>query len=287
MKVAFFSPLPPAKSGIADYSQALLEPLQRLADVEVFSGTGDFEAAPFDVAVYQIGNNPHHSLAYETALHNSGVVVLHESNLHHLIADLTIRRGEWDRYLAEVEYNGGREALVYAQRVKALEVGPDYEGVPMLRRILERSRGVIVHSECMVADVRAAGFSGPIARIPHGAWIPDADRWGYRHRLGLEPSIPLIGIFGFLKPYKRIAESLRAFRRLLRVQPQARMILVGEPHPEFAIDRLIQSLDLTAHVRLLGFTPIEDFTGYLAACDIVLNLRYPPWARVLERCSAL
>jgi glycosyltransferase involved in cell wall biosynthesis/SAM-dependent methyltransferase len=275
VKVAFFSPLPPAKSGIADYSQALLEPLRRLTDVEVYTDAGGFVADRFDVALYQIGNNPHHSFTYDTALRHPGVVVLHESNLHHLIADITIRRGDWDGYLAEVEYNGGKEALAYARRVRALEVGPDYEGVPMLRRILERSRGVIVHSECMVKDVRAAGFSGPVGRIPHGAWIPEADRWGYRHRLGLDPSTPLIGIFGFLKPYKRIAESLRAFRRLLRVHPQARMILVGEPHPEFAIERLIESLGLTAQVRLLGFTPIDDFTGYLAACDIVLNLRYP------------
>ena len=53
------------------------------------------------------------------------------------------------------------------------------------------------------------------------------------------------------------------------------MILVGEPHPEFPIESLIRSLGLSAHVRVLGFTPIEDFVGYLAACDIVLNLRYP------------
>jgi glycosyltransferase involved in cell wall biosynthesis/predicted SAM-dependent methyltransferase len=275
MRIAFFSPLPPAKSGIADYSQALLEPLRRLADVEVFTPADSFHPERFDVALYQVGNNPHHSFAYNAALRHPGVVVLHESNLHHLIADITIRGGDWDGYLAEVEYNGGQEALAYARRVRALEVGPDYEGLPMLRRILERSRGVIVHSDCMAKDIRAAGFVGPIGRIPHGAWIPKADRWGYRQRLGLEPSTPLIGIFGFLKPYKRIAESLRAFRRLVRVQPQARMILVGEPHPEFAVERLIESLGLTAHVRLLGFTPIEDFTGYLAACDVVLNLRYP------------
>ena len=28
-------------------------------------------------------------------------------------------------------------------------------------------------------------------------------------------------------------------------------------------------------MRVLGFAPIEDFVGYLGACDIVLNLRYP------------
>src|SRR5262249_50355275 len=30
-----------------------------------------------------------------------------------------------------------------------------------------------------------------------------------------------------------------------------------------------------ANVRMLGFAPIEDFVGYLGACDIVLNLRFP------------
>jgi SAM-dependent methyltransferase len=34
-------------------------------------------------------------------------------------------------------------------------------------------------------------------------------------------------------------------------------------------------MGLSAHVRMLGFTPTDDFVGYLSACDIVLNLRYP------------
>jgi SAM-dependent methyltransferase len=125
------------------------------------------------------------------------------------------------------------------------------------------------------AELRTAGFAGPVARIPHGAWIPEASPMDFRTRLGLDETTPLIGIFGFLKPYKRIAESLRAFRRLLRVEPRAKMILVGEPHPEFPLQSLIQSLGLEAGVRVLGFRPIDEFVGYIAACDIVLNLRYP------------
>jgi SAM-dependent methyltransferase len=53
------------------------------------------------------------------------------------------------------------------------------------------------------------------------------------------------------------------------------MILVGEPHPEFALESLIQSLGLAPHVRVLGFRPIDEFVRYMAACDIILNLRYP------------
>jgi glycosyltransferase involved in cell wall biosynthesis len=97
----------------------------------------------------------------------------------------------------------------------------------------------------------------------------------WRDRLGLDETTPLIGAFGFLKPYKRIAESLRAFRRLTKVEPEARMILVGEEHPEFPVRTLIRTLDLTERVRVINFAPIEDFVGLMSATDIVLNLRYP------------
>src|SRR5258708_2660309 len=53
------------------------------------------------------------------------------------------------------------------------------------------------------------------------------------------------------------------------------MILVGEPHPEFSIEAAVQSMGLSASVRVVGFASIEDFGGYRGACDVVLNLRYP------------
>ena len=277
-RIAFFSPLPPARSGIADYAAALLEPLRRLAQVDVFTEDPgvDFSPEPYDALLYQMGNNGYHVFTYEMALRHPGVVVMHESNLHHLMTELTIKRGDWDAYLRELEYDGGAPALEFGQRVRALEVGPDYDGVAMLRRLLERSRGAIAHSECVAADLRRSGLAGPVAVIPHGAWIPpQADRMGTRHKLGLDAGTPLIGIFGFLKPYKRIAESLRAFKRLLRVRPDARLILVGEPHPELGLDSLLDTLQLRHAVRVLGFTPIEDFTNLIAACDIILNLRFP------------
>jgi glycosyltransferase involved in cell wall biosynthesis len=277
MRIAFFSPLPPAKSGIADYSAALLEPLIRLAEVETFTGyPAQFDASRYDSLIYQIGNNPYHADAYRMALEHPGIVVIHEANLHHLITDLTIAHNDWDGYLREVAYDGGPPALEYAERyVRTLERGPDYEGVPMLRSLLHRSRGAIVHSNCVGEALRASGFEGPIARIWHGAWIVEPERMRWRERLGLDELTPLIGIFGFLKPYKRIAEALRAFRRLVRLEPRAKLILVGEPHPELPLDSMIQALALEANVRVLGFTPIEEFNGYLGACDVALNLRYP------------
>jgi glycosyltransferase involved in cell wall biosynthesis/SAM-dependent methyltransferase len=277
MRIAFFSPMPPAKSGIADYSAALVEALAKIAKVDVFAeAPARLDRSVYDIALYQLGNNPYHSFVYEQALAWPGVVVLHEANLHHLITDLTIRRKDWDAYMREVEFDGGREALAFAEaHVRTLQRGPDYEGVPMLRRICQASRGVVSHSVFVDRAARDRGFDGPSAVIPHGAWLEEADRLAYRTRLGLNEREPLIGTFGFLKPYKRIEASLRAVARLKRLEPGIKMILVGEPHPELPVESMIDRMGLQENVRLLGFTPISDFAGYMAACDVILNLRYP------------
>jgi glycosyltransferase involved in cell wall biosynthesis/SAM-dependent methyltransferase len=268
--------MPPSKSGIADYSEALTAEIAKRAHLTVFDKeSGDVNPANFDISVYQIGNNPCHSFAWEAALRHPGVAVMHEANLHHLIADVTIRRGDWDAYFAECELNGVAVTPSFKEDLRERRRGPDYESVPMTRRLLERSRGLIVHSEFVAGQMRAQGFEGPIAVIPHGAWLPATDRNATRHELGVEPTTPLIGAFGYLKPYKRIAESLRAFRRLVTHNPRVRMILVGEPHPDFNVEQLIRTLHLQEHVRILGFAPIEKFVDYIDACDIVLNLRYP------------
>ncbi len=281
MRIAFFSPLPPARSGIADYAEALLKPLGERAEVTTFTELPEsFDAAEFDVCLYQLGNNPYHIFAYQAALKHPGVVVLHEANLHHLIADATIKNGDWDGYLAEVEADGGARELSYVLRwVRPLKRGPNYD-LPLLKTVLSRSRGVIVHSDAVAKVAASRGYKGPLARIWHGAWtFPEdeiaRDREAYRKKLGIGAEAPLFGIFGFLKPYKRIAESLRAFKRLLDLVPEARLILVGEAHPDFPLQRLVSSLGLSGAVRHIDYAPIEDFNGYLAACDAIVNLRHP------------
>src|SRR5215470_19572089 len=80
MRLAYFTPLPPSKSGIADYNSELLPYLAKGAEISVFveeadelrenrdradfsiHGASDFEDLrrhrPFDLCVYHLGNNP-------------------------------------------------------------------------------------------------------------------------------------------------------------------------------------------------------------------------------------
>src|SRR3954463_392871 len=91
MRVAYYSPLPPSRSGIADYSTLLLPALRERIDIVVAQPGKRAPAA--DVALYQIGNDPDaHGWIYDALLERPGVVVLHEYVLHHLMAGVTIGR---------------------------------------------------------------------------------------------------------------------------------------------------------------------------------------------------
>ena len=55
MRIAYYSPLPPEKTGIADYTALLLPALRQRVDVDVAKRGG---RARGDVALYHLGNNP-------------------------------------------------------------------------------------------------------------------------------------------------------------------------------------------------------------------------------------
>jgi len=295
MRIAYFSPLPPCRSGIADYSEALLPELARHADIDVF--IEDYEPAsrelrelvrirpwrefeeerarrPYDSILYHIGNNPQHVYIYDLAVRIPGVLMLHEFNLHYLLADVTIVRQDWDGYFRELEYNAGAGALERAAGARRGEIEPDYSGVAMNRRLLENSRAALVHSGYMVRLIRDAGFSLPLARIPHGVAAPPDERQAARARLGLDHQ-PVVGAFGFLKPYKRIHSAMRAVSRLVRCFPDIQLLLVGEEHPHYPLRPLVRELELEQHVRIAGFVELKEFTSSMSACDVCLNLRYP------------
>ena len=96
MTVGFYSPTPPARTGVADYSAALLAELRRHGRVNM---------APdhCDVALYHLGNNALHAEIYRRALDRPGVVTLHDAVLHHFLLGQLDEPG----YIEEFVYNYG------------------------------------------------------------------------------------------------------------------------------------------------------------------------------------
>lgn len=292
MRLAYFSPLNPRRSGISDYSEALLPHLGTHFDIDVFVDDyrpenaeiarmfsvrdwREFAPAEFDVVLYQMGNNPHHVYIRDQALRVPGVMVLHEFNLHYLLADSTVLRNDWDTYMRELEKDGGPQALEHAKRAQRGEVTLEFDRYAMNRTLIDGAQGVVVHSRYVEELIHRDGHTTPVAVIPHGVAKPCANREAARRRLELETEQPLFGAFGFLKHYKRINSIVQAFARLSRYHPEARLILVGEEHPHYPLRALIRDLGQEERIRIMGHVPLGEFTDYMAACDVCLNLRFP------------
>jgi glycosyltransferase involved in cell wall biosynthesis len=118
--------------------------------------------------------------------------------------------------------------------------------------------------------VRAAGFAGHVARVPHPAW-PDP---------GIEPAHvegdPLIGAFGNLNQSKRVPQLLEAFARLRVEHPGARLLLVGATSPGFDLERRLQRLGLEGDgIVREGYVDERRLWSLMSACDVHVSLRSP------------
>ena len=275
LRIALFSPLPPARTGTAEYARALIRELEKLVNLQVFENVPKrVNWKNFDAVIYQIANNPYHAAFYDLALDHPGIAVLHEANLHDLIKGQTLNRGGERAYLDEVMYEIFGQDLGDPCRGELLDV-PQPRTFTMLRRILDRSERAIVHSGYAERELRAKGFRKPVAVIPHGASVRNVDAAPYRRALGVEPDAPLIGFFGYQRPDKRGLECFQAFERLRDAYPKTHLLIAGEPHPEVPVREWIRQAGLERRVHMLGFQKLEDYDGNLAACDIILNLRDP------------
>jgi len=293
-RIDYVSPLPPVRSGIADYSVELLPDLERECDLRVVavpeqeiaaSVRARFTPVPFErlgeegrLPLYQVGNNPYHAAIVERALAQPGVVTLHDLVLHHLLQERTLRGGDLDAYvralLADHGWIGGAVSLV-----------PRWHGygrsalfaLPAHRALLERQRGVLVHSEWARATLREEGIATPIEVVAMPMPLPSepapSSAVAFRARHGIPADAPVVGSFGFQTPIKRTEVVLRA----LTAPGLERVVLVvaGASSPAIDLAAVAGDLGVAERVRFLGFVDAEEYPVAVAACDLCVNLRYP------------
>lgn len=294
MRLAWVSPFPPIRSGIADYSAELLPALADAAQVIRFAPAPwavDLKpagptyplaelprrASGLDLILYHLGNNPYHLGIYDLALRLPGVVVLHDYTLHHLVARCTIHGGDVAGYLWHLAYERGPAGAAMALR-RAHRIFSEREQFldPLNRVLLDRSRGVIVHSRWAADQIGRAHPGLPVRIVPHHLMAaPAGKREEFRQRLGIGPEEVLLASLGFLNAQKRLDRFLEAYAALRPDHPEVRCFLVGEPDPALDLPGLLERLGLTGQVVITGYVPPEELYGYIAACDISVNLRYP------------
>lgn len=270
MKVAYFSPLPPERTGISEYSELLLPALRRRIEVEVVP-RGRTSPADADVCLYHVGNNPDaHGWIVEALRRRAGVVVLHDFVLHHLVAGLTLGRRDGPGYLGAMQREAGVAGRLLAHGVLDGIVPPLWEvrpeDFPLAGEVLEHAAkpggGLIVHSRYVAERAVAAGYDGRLWRIPHPAWpdpgVPAEDVAGE----------PVVGCFGNINASKRIPQLLEPFAALRASHPDARLLLVGA-------DLDARLSQLPDGVERVDYVDEPRLWALMGACDVCVSLRAP------------
>lgn len=271
MTVGLYAPMPPARTGVADYAAQLLPALRRHGSVEV---------APQRCAMplYHLGNNLCHLEIYRRALERPGVTVLHDTVLHHFYLGWMSR----SEYAGEFAYNYGEwsrpAALELWERRANAPSDAKYFAYPMLRRAVERAAAVVVHNPAAAAAVRRHAPGARVFQIPHLLALPPlpplADALRFRQRLGIDPAACLFAVFGYLRESKRIWTVLEAFEIVRRERPEAALLLAGEAVSQ-GVERAIGSACGRPGVVRAPYLAGDDFWRAAMAADTCINLRSP------------
>ena len=294
MRVAFFSPLPPERTGIGDYSYELLEELRHLVDVTAVVsddlawsarapegvpvvGSSEARFEDFDCNVYQMGNNPtYHRFFFGRAFDEPGLLVLHDPSLGDFMAEMC-GGAESSVFRDEVAYD--RPSIRPDDDLPLVDAGGgridlDRLEVLLARRIVESNVRTLVHSSAMAREMRARYPGNDVVPIQLPAQlIAEAPREAPRR-----PGEVVFGVFGGINYYKRILPIVEAFLEVRRRHPACRMVVAGR-----ADDRLLEAKirRIAARPELGGALEVRTNLGLaelereMSICDVGISLRWP------------
>ena len=294
MKVAVWSPLPPAPSDAATHTAALLPALARyhevVAVVEDPAATSH-AAAPgipvvaaasvpsADMDLYQIAAAPEHVFVYRAALARPGVVVLHEWVLHDLVWRDAVDRGDVSLYRREMRRAHGAEGGFVGRQVARGLGGTVLPARFALNdRLIERSLGVAALARETGALLERRHPRVPWTHLPRPVALPESplpSRAEARAVLGLPRDALIVtgsepGSRGM--PFDAL---VRAVGRLRGEFPSLRFVLVGNIDPG-------QAREVRAARAILGDAFVisdrvssPDMVLHLLAADVVSVLRFP------------
>jgi glycosyltransferase involved in cell wall biosynthesis len=292
-RLAYFTPLPPERSGISDYSAELLPALAEHYDIDVVVMQNEvdhdrvdrnlrirtvewFEANGklFDTILYNIGNSPFHTHMFALMESWPGTVILHDFYLSHLFRHLGITVAP-ERWIHPLYQSHGLRAVrrFLKELADGRDIGFDY---PCSLTTIRGAVGTIVHSmhardlarrhfgENAVSHMRVLPFPRSLPR--------EGERIPARRRLGLSEKETIVCSFGHIAETKLVHRIIDAWRQAgLDRRDDCRLIFVGRLPGNAYADEVRERCG--TDIRITGFAEAGDYQDYLAACDIGVQLR--------------
>jgi SAM-dependent methyltransferase/glycosyltransferase involved in cell wall biosynthesis len=300
VRLNWFSPIPPARSGIADYTQRLLPALTAAAEIVVWTDQESWDPAVEEYAavrsyrlqempwaevnratmsIFHIGNNHRfHGPIWQVSQRHAGLIILHDVALQQFFAGLF--REQWhDRpgYLELMEHCYGAAGRQDAEDFWAGRLTIEYmaEQYRLTRYAMDYALGVLVHNQRVFDELR---HDSPCplsyARLPYPVTPPGSRRNGGRGKSSAAaPPYHLI-VFGHISDNRRLGSVLRALAGFPK-RDRFRLDVYGELWDRQGVCRDIEELELQDLLTLHGFVSAEDLGAALASAHLAINLRFP------------
>lgn len=285
VRLAFFTPLSPVRSGISQYSDELLPRLSSDFEIDVYDRprAHDFVwrhfTRPYDLTVYQLGNADCHEFMWPYLLRYPGLTVLHDAQLHQSrAAALLTRQKRADDYRAEFAFNHPGARAGIAELVIHGLAGGVLHFWPFVRAAVTSARAVAVHGGFVAADLRERFPDAAIEVIPMGVAAPaarDEDRAVVRARHAIPSDAIVFAAIGRVTPEKRIGQALGALATLAREAVDVRLLIVGERAPYFDVAEEARARGVIDRVAIAEYVAEEALGSYIHASDACLCLRWP------------
>lgn len=294
-RVALLSPMPPDRSGVADYTAATCSELGRLVELHVFTETANPSPVPlaasvrpldalpcllpsFDRVVGVLGNSHFHLRIFELLQTYGAAIIAHDARM---LSFYRIVLGE-NRAIAEASRELGRvvtpdELLTWLADESGLEA-------LFLGEIASAAAPMIVHSPVTAELVEQRYDIKPVC-LPfsiYRPWTPEEltkiDRAAARRRLNLPNENVVIATFGYIHPCKAPEECIWALEILRRWKVPASLHFVGgvenlEDGGEFLLN-LAERIGVGEHVKIVGkYVSEQTYRDYLVGADLAIQLR--------------
>lgn len=296
-RLAYVAPLPPERSGIADYSAELLPELGRHYEIDVVAPQASVSdpwvrsncrlrtvdwfrehAAHYDRVLYHMGNSVFHTHMFALMEEIPGVVVLHDFFLSG-VASTIETNGSAPGFWTEALYEShGYPAVVRRFGADSAAVVAEY---PCNLRVLRAALNVIVHSDNSRRLARS--WYGPAAAdgwdlVPHlRVPVRDVERRRARAALGLSDNSFVVCSFGLLGPTKLNDRLLAAWLATpFAHDPDCVLVFVGENAVGAYGAQLLATIAASPardRIRISGWVDTAQYRQYLAAADVGVQLR--------------
>ena len=269
VKINYFSPLPPAKSGISEVAALIIPALSHYADVTAWTEQNKWdpdleryskirqyrsndinwhELNQADLTIFHIGNNiDYHRDIVVLSQQLPGIVVLHDVTLSHLFRGFD---------------NNSENAQPKAMQAMIDDFATTEWAIDNAAAVLIHSRGALTelanHQRWVVS----------YQPLPYSVSPPSTDSLSK-----IVPPYRLI-IFGHIGSNRRVESVLQALEEL----PDKMLFhldIYGNVYNENDLKKQIEQRKLKPHVTVHGFATDAVLDRALSKAHLAINLRYP------------